>query len=182
MHSNKIKEVMIVEWYPTKDKPRYQRQILDVIAFIVGTCYKILQKLFKPFQRAYRRYQLTQFGSVGIGCMVHPGIRVAVPKNVFMGDYSGLGENAVINGPGPIKIGNYCLIAQGVMFVSATHDPNAPLLCSRVLYYPIVVEDNVWIGVNAIIMGGVTLGEGCIVGAGSVVTKDVPPNVVVGGV
>lgn len=49
------------------------------------------------------------------------------------------------------------------------------------LQNPIVIKDNVWIGINATILQGVTVGENAVIGAGAVVTKDVPPNAVVGG-
>lgn len=82
-----------------------------------------------------------------------------------------------------IKIGNHCTIAPGVYF--GTHDGSPWLFTEE---YPslqkfdtIVIKDNCFIGQNAILLGGVNIGPNSIVGAGSVVTKDVPPNVVVAG-
>ncbi len=93
-----------------------------------------------------------------------------------------------------LHIGNFCSIADEVRFlVSADHDP------TRISTYPfkamcltgeleatskgnIIVEDDVWIGIRAIILSGVRIGQGAIVAAGAVVTKDVPPYAVVGGV
>lgn len=92
-----------------------------------------------------------------------------------------------------LKIGSYCSIAQGVQFLlGGEHQINS------ISTYPfkvkcfgqkreagskgdIVVKDDVWIGANAIICSGVTLGQGCIVAAGAVVTKDVAPYAIVGG-
>ncbi|MDR2511456.1 MAG: CatB-related O-acetyltransferase [Bacteroidales bacterium] len=93
-----------------------------------------------------------------------------------------------------LKIGNYCSIATGVKFlVSSDHFtdilstyPFSTLMkfgnfCDVNNKGPIIVEDEVWIGMNAIIGSGVKLGKGSIVAAGSVVVKDVPPYAIVGG-
>lgn len=93
-----------------------------------------------------------------------------------------------------LEIGNYCSIASNVLFIlGGNHNykyvstyPFKNKLCSEqdVEAYTkgrIKVEDDVWIGVNALILSGVTIGKGSIIAAGSVVTKDVPPYAIVGG-
>ena len=80
---------------------------------------------------------------------------------------------------GEIKIGNNVTISQGAYLCTATHDISSQtmdLICK-----PIVIEDNVWIASHATILPGVTIGEGAVVGACAVVTKDVAPWTVVGG-
>jgi Acetyltransferase (isoleucine patch superfamily) len=85
-------------------------------------------------------------------------------------------------GGGGITIGNDVMIAAHTIISSQTHDPNAPLFRETQIMKPVVIEDNVWIGSGAIILPGVHIGTGSVIGAGSVVTKDVPPgSVVVGG-
>jgi len=83
-----------------------------------------------------------------------------------------------------IKIGNDCTIAGGVCLI--THDGAAWIFRHQVpdlqVFGPITIEDNCFIGQNAIILPGVTIGENSVVGAGAVVTKNVPPNSIVGGV
>jgi acetyltransferase-like isoleucine patch superfamily enzyme len=83
-----------------------------------------------------------------------------------------------------IKIGNNCTIAQGVYFV--THDGAAGLFRKEIpninVFGKIELKDNVFIGINCIIMPNVTIGPNAVVGAGAVVTKDVPANSVVAGV
>ena len=96
----------------------------------------------------------------------------------------------------PVDIGSFCSVAGGVLFLCQANHPSHTAstfpLQSRVfrreenLGYlkskgPIVVGNDVWIGACAIIMSGVTIGDGAIVAAGSVVTKDVPPYTLVGG-
>ena len=80
-----------------------------------------------------------------------------------------------------ISIGNDVMIGPNVSIISAGH-PVAPLdRRAHVVGKPIVIERNVWIAAGATIIGGVTVGENSVVAAGSVVTKDVPPNTLAGG-
>lgn len=82
-----------------------------------------------------------------------------------------------------IRIGNNVKIARGVYIYDCDHhkilsDANEAVNVAK----PVVIEDSVWIGVNSVILKGTTIGEGAIVAAGSVVTKDVPPHCMVAGV
>jgi acetyltransferase-like isoleucine patch superfamily enzyme len=79
-----------------------------------------------------------------------------------------------------IKIGNHVYISKGVLIRDS--DNHEVKRTGYVEKKPIVICDNVWIGMRAIILKGVTIGEGSIVGAGAVVTCDVPPHTLVGGV
>jgi len=85
---------------------------------------------------------------------------------------------------GPLTIGTHCGIAAHAVFASIGHGysrTDIPMVEQQAVKNEIVLENDVWIGANAVIIGGVTIGEGSIVGAGAVVTKDVPPYSVVGG-
>lgn len=90
-----------------------------------------------------------------------------------------------------VTLGNHVRVTHGVCFI--THDGGYWVLrCKNTEYYekfkyadhimPIVVKDNVHIGINAIIMPGVTIGENSVIGCGAVVTHDIPPNSIAGGV
>ena len=79
-----------------------------------------------------------------------------------------------------ITIGNDVFIGPKVNLITINHDPN-PENRSATYGRPIVIEDKAWIGINSTILPGVRIGYGAIVGAGSVVTKDVPPMTVVAG-
>mgnify|MGYP005849693721 CR=1 FL=1 len=82
-----------------------------------------------------------------------------------------------------ITVGDNCMLAPHVLISSATHPLNAKRRISGDEYTrPIVIKDNVWIGASATINPGVTIGNNVVVGAGAVVTKDVPDDVVVAGV
>ena len=86
---------------------------------------------------------------------------------------------------GPLTIGSHCAIAAHVVFASVGHGyarTDIPMVDQPVIKKEIVLEDDVWVGANAVITQGVTIGKGTIVGAGAVVTRDIPPYSVVGGV
>ena len=88
----------------------------------------------------------------------------------------------------PITIGRYTGIGHEVMFLTTTHDMHEsdyPLYLSRVgmpICRPIAVEDGAWIGARSIILPGVRIGTGAVVAAGSIVSRDVPPHTLVGGI
>jgi len=79
-----------------------------------------------------------------------------------------------------ISIGNNVSISHQVTLLTGSHDVNLPNFPD--IYHPIKIEDYVWIGINATVLQGVTIGEGAVVAAGAVVTKDVEPYTIVGGI
>ncbi|SHE63225.1 Acetyltransferase (isoleucine patch superfamily) [Atopostipes suicloacalis DSM 15692] len=117
---------------------------------------------------------------------VPDSVRIRQPFYMDFGKNIEFGENVFINASvhmqdqGGIRIGNNALIGHQVVFATLDHDlmPNKR---GNLHPAPIVLEDDVWIGSNAMILKGVTIGEGSVIAAGSVVTKDVPANVIVGG-
>ena len=102
--------------------------------------------------------------------------------DVIIGDRSKIGiSNVVI---GPIKIGNDCIFAQNIVLSGLNHgyeDVNISPEDQPITATEIIVEDEVWIGANAVVVAGVTIGKHSVVAAGSIVTKDVPAYSVVGG-
>lgn len=114
---------------------------------------------------------------------VRSGVDIWWPRRIEIGS-SCINENVFFNGFGGIRIGNYCLIGRGTSFFSGGHDFSSldiPTISQGLLAKPIVVEDNVYFGLNCIILGGVTIGQNAVIGAGSVVVDDVPPNAIVAG-
>ena len=102
------------------------------------------------------------------------GRNIKVGKNFFMN------SSCTFMDRGGITIGDDVFIAPKVCLTTINHDFN-PYNRKATFTKPIVIKDRVWIGINATICPGVTIGENSIIAAGSVVTKDVPPNVIVGG-
>lgn len=103
------------------------------------------------------------------------GKNITVGKNVF------INTGCRFQDQGGIRIGDHVLIGHNVVLATLNHD-FAPYNRATMHPAPIHIEDRVWIGANATVVPGITIGENSIVAAGAVVTKDVPPNTIVGGV
>lgn len=122
-----------------------------------------------------------------LGYKVSDTLRVFPPFYTDFGRNIDLGENVFINAccnfqdQGGIKIGDNCLIGHNVVFATLNHDtqPEKRWIC---IPKRIELGKNVWIGSNSTILAGVKIGDNSIVAAGSVVTKDVEANSIVGGV
>ncbi len=117
---------------------------------------------------------------IGEGSHLHMGIQFFNPSGVKIGKGSIIGQNAFLDGRDKLTIGNYVDIASDVMIYNSEHDVNSEDF--EAILAPVVIEDFCFIGPRAIILPGVTLKKGAVVGAGAVVTKDVPEYVIVGGV
>jgi maltose O-acetyltransferase len=87
-----------------------------------------------------------------------------------------------LHGMGGVTIGDRVMIASHVAITSLTHDHTAPVMQGTGIMRPVVIEDDVWIGTHAVILPGVTVGHGAVIGAGAVVTHDVPANAIAAGV
>lgn len=109
-----------------------------------------------------------------------PPFYVDFGKNIVIGKRCWIQQGCTFFDRGGITLGNDVFIAPKVNLITINHDPN-PENRSATYGRPIVIEDKVWIGINATILPGVTIGYGSIVGANSVVTHSVPPFTVVGG-
>lgn len=103
------------------------------------------------------------------------GKNITVGKNVF------INSGCCFQDQGGIEIGNDCLIGQQVVIATLNHG-FAPEDRKNLIPKKVIIGNNVWIGAHATILAGVTVGDNAIIGAGAVVTKDVLPNTVVGGV
>ena len=103
--------------------------------------------------------------------------------DVMIGDHTRIGlHNTII---GPVEIGSHVNLAQGITVTALNHnfDNTEKRIDEQgVSTNPVTIEDDVWIGANAVILPGVTIGNHCVVAAGAVVTKDVPPHSLVAGV
>src|ERR1700733_13115982 len=103
------------------------------------------------------------------------GDEVRVGRNVF------INQNCTFYDLGGLDIGDDVLIGPNVSLITSGHPLEPSQRRASVIAKPIVIERNVWIAAGAMIIGGVTVGENSVVAAGSVVTKDVPPNILAGG-
>ena len=106
-------------------------------------------------------------------------------SGIKIGSDSLIGEYSVIRGQGGVQIGDRVYTSPFTQIIAVNHvfdDPNRPFVEQGITAEGIVIEDDVWLGAGAIITDGVRVGKGAVVAAGAVVTKDVAPHTVVGGV
>ena len=118
------------------------------------------------------------FGHIGQGSFVGSNLAGAVFNFVSIGDHCFINSNCLMMARGKITIEDDVQIAANVSLISNNHDPyeRQILLCK-----PVLIKKGAWVGANSIVLPGVCVGKHAIVGAGSVVTKDVPDYAVVVG-
>ncbi len=117
---------------------------------------------------------------LGRGAVVHMGARFFLPQNISIGEGSILGDHIFLDGRAKINIGKHTDIASQVMIYNSEHDLSDPSF--KATEEPVTIGDYCFIGPRVIILPGVNIGNGAIVAAGAVVTKDVPGGLMVGGV
>jgi len=124
------------------------------------------------FLRRFCNVQLGSDSSICSGCFV-TGYRIRIGSNTVINRFT------YLDGRVELVIGNNVNISHYTLIQTLTHDPQNPdFVC---LEKPVRIEDHVWIGARAMICPGVTIGEGAVVAAGAVVTKDVASYTIVGG-
>ena len=115
---------------------------------------------------------------------IESGTAIAAPERLHIGDDVGIGQKCYINAVGGCHIGRGCQIAAETIILTTEHQygggQSLPFDSTR-LVKPVYIEDYVWIGMRTCIAPGVRIGEGAIVGMGSIVTQDVPPLAIVAG-
>jgi acetyltransferase-like isoleucine patch superfamily enzyme len=112
-------------------------------------------------------------------------VTIWFPEGVSIGEGSMVGENCFLDGYGGLTIGRNVLIAHNSSLIAEDHGfatRHIPIRYQPKTAAPIVVEDDVWIGCGVRVLKGVRIGTGAIVAAGAVVTRDVPPYAIVGGI
>lgn len=113
----------------------------------------------------------------------HGTVLEAINGDITVGNETVITQNCLIDGP--TTIGKGCIIGPGTMIITHEHNIHIldmPIAKSPGPVKPVVIEDNCYIGGGCIILQGVTIHEGAVIGAGSVVTKDIPENVIAFGV
>lgn len=107
-----------------------------------------------------------------------------VPGKIEIGADTGIGDYSIVNAVESVSIGSRVMIAAGCHITDANHDiaGHGSMQTAPRKADPVVIEDDVWIGANAVVTAGVTIGRGAVVGAGAVVTRSVEPYTIVVGV
>ncbi|GGG54980.1 hypothetical protein GCM10011414_26050 [Croceivirga lutea] len=121
---------------------------------------------------------------IGKKITFYPGIKLSPGNNLTLGDHVDLAWGVLITTRGGVSIGDRTLVGYDTKIFSGNHViPPKPqrIFDSGHVGKKVTIENDVWIGANCVILPGVTVGEGAVVAAGSVVTKDVAPFAIVGG-
>lgn len=140
--------------------------------------------LFRPTPRGilygWRVFLLRLFGAkIGKRCHILPSCKVWQPWKLRMGDDSCLSEHVDCYAVDEVWIGDRVVVSQDAFLCCASHDISSPIM--ELTTAPIRIESNAWIAARAFVAPGVTIGEGAVVGACAVVTKNVPAWMVVAG-
>ena len=153
---------------------KIKRQLWDVVYAL------FFRTVPRSRAMAWKRFLLRAFGAkIAKNVRIESTATFWAPWNLSIGENSWIGGGARLYSVDKLTIGANVVISQEADLCTASHDitkPNRPLVTA-----PIRIEDGVWIGARAIVLPGITIGEGAVVAAGAVVTKDVAPWTVVGG-
>ena len=153
--------------------------------------FKYFLAIMRRLRTYIKKFGKSRFLSAGKGLNIGKGARLWAPNRIDLGENIYIGKDVTIECN--CKIGSYCLVGNNVAFVGrADHDFRAIGIPVRFSPWSgvdkmltkensIVVGKDVWVGYGAIILTGVTIGDGAIIAAGSVVTRDVPKYTIVGG-
>jgi len=120
-------------------------------------------------------------GSVGKGISIEHNFHCDFGYNIHVGENFYAGFNCTILDMAEVRIGDNCLIAPNVGIYTAGHYIHPIDRHKSGFAKPITIGNNIWIGGNCVIIGGVKIGDNSIIGAGSVLTKDVPENTIFAG-
>jgi len=131
--------------------------------------------LFRPSPRpfhAWRRMLLRLFGArLGKCVNVHAGVKIWAPWMLSIGNHVGIAGGVTLYNMAPMTIGDYCVVSQGAHLCGGSHDIDSSNF--QLVAKPITLEKNVWVCAEAFVGPGVTVAEGCVLGARAVVVKSI---------
>jgi acetyltransferase-like isoleucine patch superfamily enzyme len=136
------------------------------------------------FNRVKTLFLKINGAKVGEKVTFYPGVWIAPGRNLNVGDKVDFALDVVVTTGGGVEIGSRTLIGYRAQILSSNHripEQGTRIIDSGHEHKKVTIGCDVWIGANAIILPGVEIGEGAVVAAGSIVTKNVPPFAVVGG-
>ena len=128
----------------------------------------------------WRRFLLRAFGArIGKGVRIRPSATITYPWKLSIGDWSWIGDHVTLYSLGEISIGEHSVVSQHTYLCAASHDYKRSTF--DIYAQPIRIEPEAWLATNVFVGPGVTVGRGAVIGACSVVLKDVPPQMVCAG-
>jgi acetyltransferase-like isoleucine patch superfamily enzyme len=124
------------------------------------------------------------FATVGRGLAVHDNVLIKYPDEITLGDHVTINPGCIIVGKGGLTIGSHAMIGAGTKIVTTAHvttRTDVPMRQQGMTATPIVIEDDVWFGFDVIVLPGAVIRKGCVIGAGSVVTDEIPAYAIAAG-
>ncbi len=158
--------------------------ILSSFEFLADLVFLLPRNKF-PFNFIKKSFLLMLGAKVGNWVTFYPGIKFSPGNNLIIGDHVDFAWGVIITTKGGVEIGDRSFIGYRTQILSANHFVplgKGKIFGSGHVSDKVVIENDVWIGANCIILPGVKIGEGSIVAAGSVVSKNVAPFTIVGGI
>lgn len=158
--------------------------LVSSIEYLSWLVFKMPRLRF--FNNVKSFYLRAFFGAkIGKRPVFYPDIWIFTGRNLNVGNDVDFAKDVLITTDGGVFIGDRVLIGYGSKILSSNHiipEGRGPVFYAGHEKKPVSIGDDVWIGANCTVLPGVTIGEGAVLAAGSVVTKDVPPFAIVGGV
>ncbi|WP_432798745.1 acyltransferase [Poriferisphaera sp. WC338] len=132
----------------------------------------------------FRGFILSLVAKSGKRLLVRAYAHVFSPHNLIIGDHCSIGRFSILNCVGTVRMGNYVRMGPNVMITTLNHGfvKGTNIHHQECELQQVTIGDDVWIGGHASILAGINIGNGVVIAAGAVVTKDVPDNAIVGGV
>lgn len=177
---NNPKLKKFIDWVimnQVKTRPRWYVRLLAPLYQHRGK-HAVIYRSARMDTPPYRKFWLGDYSVIESFCCINNAV-----GDVIIGDHTRVGlHNTII---GPVTIGSHVNLAQGITVTALNH--NFEESCKRideqgVTTKPVIIGNDIWIGANAVLLPGVTIGDHSVVAAGAVVTKDVPPHSLVAGV
>lgn len=134
-----------------------------------------------PSHRFRKFLYIRIFGlRIHASAVIYGGAEIRNPRDIVIGKNSIIGHSAILDGRNGLTVGDNVNMSTGVWIWTMEHDPQDPLFAPK--GGPVFIEDYAWISCRTIILPNTRIGRGAVVCAGAVVTRDVPPYAIVGGV
>jgi putative colanic acid biosynthesis acetyltransferase WcaF len=154
------------------------RSVLVEIFWYLVKCTLFLSPV--PFPSRFKCAVLRIFGArVGRGVVIKPRVNIHFPWKLRVGDFTWIGEEVFILNFEPVTVGSHCCISQRAFLCTGNHDYSKPDMPYR--NRPISLEDGAWVGAQAFVGPGVTVGTEAVITAGAVATRSLPPEMICSG-
>lgn len=156
----------------------------NVLLWLFYDCF--LSKIPFSIGNKSRIYFLKRyFKTLGTDSSISTGCKILSPESISLANNVGISRDVTLDGRGGIEIGDYTMVGFESIILTSTHKSDRtdiPIRKQGMFCDSVIIGKDVWIGARVIILPGVKIGDGAIIGANAVVTKDISSNTVVGGI